>query len=86
MARMRDFFTGLAAVLLGFLAALLVWALVLGVQIQRHEPGLWTVRNERIVNCGLDYNGPPYTSAGSITLWLTCGREDQGWRLWPPRP
>jgi hypothetical protein len=70
-----------AAALLGFAAGVLLCALVLGVQLQRHERGLWTLRFQRIFDCGLDYNGPPYTG-GSVNVWLTCG-EDRSWRLWP---
>ncbi len=63
--------------------ALLVCALLLGARLQRHEAGLWTLRFRRIFDCGLDYNGPPYTTGGSVNVWLTCG-EDSSWRLWPP--
>jgi hypothetical protein len=70
------------AVLLGFIAGLIVCGLVLGAQVRRHERGLWTVRFRRVLDCGLDYNGPPFTS-GSVNLWLTCGSEDRSWRLWP---
>jgi hypothetical protein len=72
-----------AAVILGLLAGLLVWGVVLGTQVRHHEPGLWTTRFQRIMDCGLDYNGPPFTN-GSVNLWLTCGDEDRSWRLWPP--
>jgi hypothetical protein len=72
-----------AAGLLGLAAGMLLVALVLGAQLQRHERGLWTLRFQRIFDCGLDYNGPPYTS-GSVNVWLTCGEEDRSWRLWPP--
>jgi hypothetical protein len=71
------------AILLGIIAALLVCGLLLGAQMRRPEQGLWTVRFRRVLDCGLDYNGPPYTS-GSNNLWLTCGGEDRSWRLWPP--
>lgn len=71
-----------AAALLGFTAGLLVCILLLGVRVDRHEPGLWTVRFRRILGCGLDYNGPPYTS-GPVNVWLTCGDEDRSWRVWP---
>jgi hypothetical protein len=84
MSKMRDFLMDLAGILLGVLAAVLILAFALGMQISRHEPGLWTMRAQRVVNCGLDYNGPPFTAPGSVTLWLTCGSDDQGWRLWPP--
>jgi hypothetical protein len=50
--------------------------------LHRHERGLWTLRFQRIFDCGLDYNGPPYTS-GSVNVWLTCGVEERSWRLWP---
>ena len=69
------------ATLAGLLAGLLLWGLALGVQIRQHEPGLWTLRAQRIIVCGLDYNGPPY--AAQRTLWLSCGEADS-WRLWPP--
>ena len=72
-----------AAGLLGFAVGMLLCALVLGAQVHRHEEGLWTVRFQRILDCGLDYNGPPFTS-GSVNVWLTCGTEDRSWRLWPP--
>ncbi len=68
------------AVLLGLLAGCLLWYLLLGVQVQRHAPGLWTVRVQRILDCGLDYNGPAFTHAGT-RLYLTCGPEDSGWQL-----
>lgn len=67
----------------GLIAGLLLWGLVLGLQLHRHEQGLWTVRFQRILDCGLDYSAPPYTS-GSVNVWLTCGDEDRSWRLWPP--
>ena len=79
---LHRFLIGLPAVLLGTAAGLLLWSLVLGVQVRRHEPGLWTLRVQRVIGCGLDYNGPPWTRPG-IVLWLTCG-EEQGWKLWPP--
>jgi hypothetical protein len=79
---LRRFLIGLPAVLLGTAAGLLLWSLALGVQVQRHEPGLWTLRVQRVIDCGLDYNGPPWTKQG-IVVWLTCG-EEQGWKLWPP--
>ena len=72
--------TGLAA---GFAAGLLLWALTLGAQAHRYEPGLWTVRFARGLDCGLDYNGPPFSDEGR-SLWLTCGAEDSGWQIWPP--
>ena len=71
-----------AAVMLGFAAGMLLCGLVLGVQLRRHEQGLWTVRFQRILDCGLDYSAPPYTG-GSVNMWLTCGDEDRSWRLWP---
>jgi hypothetical protein len=52
--------------------------------LHRHEQGLWTLRFQRVLDCGLDYSGPPYTS-GSHNVWLTCGAEDRSWRLWPWR-
>src|SRR5512133_2790073 len=79
---LRHALIGLSAVVLGIAAGLLLWSLVLGIQVRRHEPGLWTVRVQRVIDCGLDYNGPPWTGQG-VVLWLTCG-EDQGWKLWPP--
>ena len=66
--------------LLGFLVGLLLGGLLLGVRLHRHDPGLWTVRFDRGIGCGLDYNGPPY--APQVTLWLTCGEAD-GWQVWP---
>jgi hypothetical protein len=71
------------AVLLGLIAGLLACGLVLGAQVRRYERGLWTVRFRRVLDCGLDYSSPPFTS-GSVNVWLTCGNEDQSWRLWPP--
>jgi len=71
------------ATLLGVIAGLLVVGAILGAQVRRHEPGLWTLRFARVLDCGADYNGPPFTS-GSIAVWLTCGPEDRGWQLWPP--
>ena len=68
--------------LLGVTLGLLFWILVLGIGVRQHQPGLWTLRVQRVVDCGLDYNGPPFTKAG-VVLWLTCG-EEQGWKLWPP--
>jgi hypothetical protein len=70
-----------AATALGVLAGLLLWAVALGASVRRHEPGLWTVRFAHVIECGLDYNGPPF-SAGP-TLWLSCSESD-GWQLWPP--
>jgi len=67
----------------GFLVGLAFVALAFGVQVRRHDPGLWTVRFARGLDCGLDYNGPPFSEAGR-SLWLTCGAEDAGWQLWPP--
>jgi hypothetical protein len=69
------------AAALGILAGLLLWCIALGARIQRHEPGLWTVRFSQVITCGLDYNGPPL--ADGPTLWLTCSESD-GWQLWPP--
>jgi hypothetical protein len=71
------------ACLAGIGLAIVVWGAVLDVQVRRHRPGLWTMRPQRILACGLDYNGPPFSSLGP-TLWLTCDTEDLGWRLWPP--
>ena len=70
-----------SAILCGALAGLLLWGLMLGAEVRRHDPGLWTLRFQRVLACGLDYNGPPYTP--HVTLWLSCGEAD-GWRLWPP--
>lgn len=70
------------AILCGVLVGLALWGLALGAQIRRHDPGLWTLRFQRVLACGLDYNGPPYTA--QVTLWLSCG-ETGGWRLWPLR-
>ncbi len=70
------------AVLLGVLLGAALWGLALGVQVRRHEPGLWTVRFQRLLDCGFDYNGAPFTT-GSTTLWLTCGGEDNSLQLWP---
>lgn len=58
-------------VVLGLLIGLLLWVLVLGMQVRNHGPGLWSLRFERVIGCGLDYNGPPYREG--IKLWLTCG-------------
>jgi hypothetical protein len=80
---MRTVLLTVLSLTFGFLTGLLLWALLLGAQARRHEPGLWTVRFARGLDCGLDYNGPPFTDAGR-TLWLSCGREDAGWQLWPP--
>ena len=79
---MRDTFAGTAGIILGVVAGLILWGLLLGIQAQRFEPGLWSVRARRIVGCTLDYNGPPYTG-GAHRLWLTCGADDPGWQLWP---
>jgi hypothetical protein len=68
---------------LGVITGLLLWGVMLGVNMHRQQPGLWTMRPQRIVACGLDYNGPPWTKSG-IVLWLTCDSEDLGWRIWPP--
>jgi hypothetical protein len=67
--------------LAGLAAGLLLWALILGIQLRPHEPGLWTLRAQRVISCGLDYNGPPYTS--NVKVWLACS-EDSGWLIWPP--
>lgn len=69
-----------SAILCGVLVGLILWGLALGAQIRRHDPGLWTLRFQRVLACGLDYNGPPY--APQITLWLSCSEAD-GWQLWP---
>ena len=68
------------ATLLGLLVALLLWGVALGTHVRRHEPGLWTVRFDKVIACGLDYNGPPFTERRVV--WLTCG-EAAGWQLWP---
>jgi hypothetical protein len=85
---MRNLMPYLAGALLGILAGSIFWWLVLGMQVQRHEPGLWTLRTRRVLPCGLDYNGPPWTgplwTARGMAVWLTCGDESRGWRLWPP--
>lgn len=70
----------IGAVLLGLLVGLLMWSVALGAHVRRHEPGLWTVRFDNVIACGLDYNGPPFTERS--VLWLTCGEAD-GWQLWP---
>jgi hypothetical protein len=70
-----------SAACLGILAGLLLWGIALGVRLYRHEPGLWAIRFDHIITCGLDYNGPPFSA--SPALWLTCGETD-GWQLWPP--
>lgn len=62
-----------AAAALGLVAALLAWALALGARVSNHGPGLWTLRFERVIECALDYNGPPYRD--DIRFWLTCGDE-----------
>lgn len=67
-------------ILTGLLIGLLLWGLQLGAHVNRHDPGLWTLRFRHVLDCGLDYNGPPY--AEHAALWLTCGERD-GWRLWP---
>jgi hypothetical protein len=72
-----------AAGMLGLVTGMLVCGLVLGLQLHRHERGLWTLRFQRIFDCGLDYNGPPYTN-GSVNVWLTCGVDERSWQLWPP--
>ncbi len=77
----RKRLAGFAAGSLGALVGLLLWGLVLGAQTYRPEAGLWTLRFQRVLACGLDYNGPPY--AEQRTLWLSCG-ESASWRLWPP--
>jgi hypothetical protein len=68
--------------LLGLMTGILFFGLLLGAQLHRHEAGLWTIRFQRILACGLDYNGPPYTS-GSVQVWLTCATDERSWRLWP---
>lgn len=62
-----------ATVIVGILAGLLLWVLALGVQVQNHGPGLWSLRFQRVMACGLDYNGPPFRD--TIRVWLTCGNE-----------
>ncbi len=81
--KMRHFLVAASGILLGLLAGCVLWFLLLGVHVQQHAPGLWTVRVQRVLTCGLDYNGPAYTHAGP-RLWLTCGGEDTGWQIWPP--
>lgn len=76
----RDRFSYGSAALAGLLVGLLLWGLALGARFDRHGPGLWTVRFDRLLSCGLDYNGPPF--AATRILWLTCG-ESGGWQLWP---
>ena len=71
------------AITVGVIAGLLLVGAILGAQARRHEPGLWTLRFARVLDCGVDYNGPPFTH-GSVAVWLTCGPEDSGWQLWPP--
>ncbi len=78
----RDKLTTLTGVIAGFLFGIILWAAILGVQVHREQPGLWTARAARIVNCGVDYSGPPF-NPDTRTLWLTCGGEDQSVRLWP---
>ena len=68
---MRDTLADAIGVMAGLLAALALWAAILGARVEAHAPGLWTLRFERILACGLDYNGPPYRDG--IRLWLTCG-------------
>lgn len=72
--------TTIAAGLTGLLVGLLIWALLLGATVRQHEPGLWTLRFQRVIGCGLDYNGPPFSP--QITLWLSCD-EANSWQLWP---
>jgi hypothetical protein len=79
----RATLANLPAALLGIVAGLLLWGFMLGMQVRRYEAGLWTVRFQRIFDCGLDYNGPPFAS-GAATIWLTCGNEEGGWQVWPP--
>ncbi len=83
MPPMRNRLTAVGGLFLGLALGLLLWTLALGVQVRQHQPGLWTMRVQRVVSCGLDYNGPPFTH-GDHRLWLNCGGEDQGWQLWPP--
>ncbi len=61
----RDRFGWGTAMVAGLLVALLLWGLALGTHIRRHEPGLWTVRFDKLLSCGLDYNGPPFAAARS---------------------
>ncbi len=77
---LRRCFAIFSAVLCGLLVGCALWSLALGAQVRQHDPGLWTLRYQRVLDCGLDYNGPPYTA--QVTLWLSCG-EAAGWRLWP---
>jgi hypothetical protein len=69
--------------LVGFAAGMLLCALITGAQVRQYERGLWTMRFQRLLDCGVDYNGPPYTS-GAVNVWLTCGADDRTWQLWPP--
>lgn len=69
------------AALLGILIGLAVWGALLGGEVRRHEPGLWTLRFRRVIACGLDYNGPPWSAR--VTVWLSCSESDS-WQLWPP--
>ncbi len=71
----------IGAGLVGLLVGLLIWGVLLGATVRQHDPGLWTLRFRRVLACGLDYNGPPYTP--QVTIWLSCG-EAEAWRLWPP--
>lgn len=80
-AMFRPGFIEFTASLVGLLVGLLLWGLALGAQIYQPEAGLWALRFQRVLACGLDYNGPPYME--QMTLWLTCG-ETESWRLWPP--
>jgi len=71
----------LSAIFVGILLGLALWGLILGMEVRRHEPGLWTARFHRVLDCGLDYSGPPFTAGSS--LWLTCGSDDNSLQLWP---
>lgn len=73
-------FSAVVAALLGLCVGLALWGALMGVQIRRHEPGLWTVRFQRVIACGLDYNGPPWSA--QVTIWVSCSETDN-WRLWP---
>lgn len=80
----RQLLPTLGGGLIGLILGLLLWGLILDVQIRRFEPGLWAVRAQQVIHCGLDYNGPPFTARGR-SLWLTCGGEESGLQIWPPK-
>lgn len=68
---MRDFLGAAGGVLLGILAGLLLWAALLGFELQRNEAGLWSLRAQRILGCSLDYRSPGLIK-GALGLSLTC--------------